>query len=121
VPDFPTGGIMDASDYRDGLRGGKIRCRARIDIEKKGILRITEIPFGTTTGGVMDSIVAAADKNKIKIQKIEDNTAAHADIPASAGLVMATATSVRRPTSSDRTDLMPLLPRIAFPMFTCML
>ncbi len=80
VPDFPTGGIMDASDYRDGLRGGKIRCRARIDIEKKGILRITEIPFGTTTGGVMDSIVAAAEKNKIKIQKIDDNTAAHADI-----------------------------------------
>lgn len=80
VPDFPTGGIMDASDYRDGLRGGKIRVRARIDIEKKGILRITEIPFGTTTGGVMDSIVAAADKGKIKIQKIEDNTAAHADI-----------------------------------------
>jgi topoisomerase-4 subunit A len=80
VPDFPTGGIMDASEYRDGLRGGKIRVRARIDIEKKGILRITEIPFGTTTGGVMDSIVAAADKNKIKIHKIEDNTAAHADI-----------------------------------------
>ena len=80
VPDFPTAGMMDASEYRDGLRGGKIRCRARIDTEKKGILRITEIPFGTTTGGVMDSIVAAADKNKIKIQKIEDNTAAHADI-----------------------------------------
>lgn len=80
VPDFPTGGIMDASEYKEGLRGGKIRVRARIDAEKKGILRITEIPFGTTTGGVMDSIVAAADKNKIKIQKIEDNTAAHADI-----------------------------------------
>lgn len=80
LPDFPTGGIMDASEYRDGLRGGKIRVRARIDSEKKGILRITEIPFGTTTGGLMDSIVAAADKNKIKIQKIEDNTAAHADI-----------------------------------------
>lgn len=80
VPDFPTGGIMDASEYRDGIRGGKVRVRARIEIEKKNILRITEIPFGTTTGGVMDSIVAAADKNKIKIQKIEDNTAAHADI-----------------------------------------
>jgi topoisomerase-4 subunit A len=80
LPDFPTAGIMDASEYRDGLRGGKIRVRARIDAEKKGILRITEIPFGTTTGGLMDSIVAAADKNKIKIQKIEDNTAAHADI-----------------------------------------
>jgi len=80
VPDFPTAGIMDASEYRDGLRGGKVRVRARIEVEKKGILRITEIPFGTTTGGLMDSIVAAADKNKIKIQKIEDNTAAHADI-----------------------------------------
>ncbi len=80
LPDFPTAGIMDASEYRDGLRGGKIRVRARIDAEKKGILRIMEIPFGTTTGGLMDSIVAAADKNKIKIQKIEDNTAAHADI-----------------------------------------
>ncbi|WP_411826106.1 DNA gyrase/topoisomerase IV subunit A [Luteolibacter sp. AS25] len=80
VPDFPTGGIMDAREYNDGLRGGKIRVRARINIEKKGILRITEIPFGTTTGGVMDSVVNAADKNKIKIQKIEDNTAAHADI-----------------------------------------
>ncbi len=80
VPDFPTGGIMDASDYRDGLRGGKIRVRARIATDKKGILRITEIPFGTTTGNLMDSIVAAADKGKIKIAKIEDNTAAHADI-----------------------------------------
>jgi topoisomerase-4 subunit A len=80
LPDFPTGGIMDASEYRDGLRGGKIRVRARISVEKKGILRITEIPFGTTTGALMDSIVAAADKGKIKIQKIEDNTAAHADI-----------------------------------------
>ena len=80
VPDFPTGGIMDASEYRDGIRGGKIRVRARIEIEKKNVLRITEIPFGTTTGGVMDSIVSAADKSKIKIQKIEDNTAAHADI-----------------------------------------
>ncbi|RYD45803.1 MAG: DNA topoisomerase, partial [Verrucomicrobiaceae bacterium] len=80
VPDFPTGGIMDASDYRDGLRGGKIRVRARISTEKKGFLRITEIPFGTTTGALMESIVAAADKGKIKIQKIEDNTAAHADI-----------------------------------------
>ena len=80
LPDFPTAGIMDASDYRDGLRGGKIRVRARIDTSKKGILRVTEIPFGTTTGGLMDSVVAAADKGKIKIQKIEDNTAAHADI-----------------------------------------
>jgi topoisomerase-4 subunit A len=80
IPDFPTGGIMDASDYRDGLRGGRLRVRARISTERKGILRITEIPFGTTTGALMDSIVAAADKGKIKIAKIEDNTAAHVDI-----------------------------------------
>ena len=80
LPDFPTGGIMDASDYKDGLRGGKVRVRARISSEKKGVLRITEIPFGTTTGALMDSIVAAADKGKIKIAKIEDNTAAEVDI-----------------------------------------
>ncbi len=80
LPDFPTGGIMDASEYRDGLRGGKVRVRARISLEKKGMLRITEIPFGTTTGALMESIVAAADKGKIKIAKIEDNTAANADI-----------------------------------------
>lgn len=80
LPDFPTGGIMDASDYRDGLRGGKIRVRGRVDLDKKGLLRITQIPFGTTTGNVMDSIVAAADKGKIKIARIEDNTAEHADI-----------------------------------------
>ena len=80
LPDFPTGGIMDASEYRDGLRGGKVRVRARIATDKKGLLRITEIPFGTTTGALMDSIVAAADKGKIKIARIEDNTAAEADI-----------------------------------------
>jgi len=80
LPDFPTSGIMDASDYKDGLRGGKVRVRARIAVDKRNLLRITEIPFGTTTGGLMDSIVAAADKGKIKISKIEDNTAANADI-----------------------------------------
>ncbi len=80
VPDFPTAGLMDATDYKDGLRGGKVRVRARVTVEKKTLLRITEIPYGTTTGGVMDSIVAAADKGKIKISRIEDNTAASADI-----------------------------------------
>jgi len=80
VPDFPTGGIMDASNYNDGLRGGKIRVRAKIEIEKKRTLRITEIPYGVTTSGLMDNIVAANEKNKIKISKIEDNTAAEADI-----------------------------------------
>ncbi len=80
LPDFPTGGLMDASDYRDGLRGGKVRVRAKIEIDKSKLLRIREIPFGTTTGALMDSIVAANDKGKIKIAKIEDNTAAEADI-----------------------------------------
>jgi topoisomerase-4 subunit A len=80
LPDFPTGGMMDATDYKDGLRGGRVRVRARVSTEKKGLLRITEIPFGTTTGALMDSIVAAADKGKIKIAKIEDNTAAEVDI-----------------------------------------
>lgn len=79
-PDFPTGGIADVSDYRDGLRGGRVRVRARISVEKKTLLRITEIPFGTTTGGLMDSVVAAGDKGKIKISRIEDNTADRADI-----------------------------------------
>ncbi len=80
LPDFPTGGIMDASDYRDGLRGGKVRVRARMHVEKKNLIRITEIPFGTTTGNLMDSIVAAGEKGKIKISRIEDNTADAADI-----------------------------------------
>lgn len=80
IPDFPTGGIMDASDYRDGQRGGKIRVRARIVKESSKLLRITQIPFGTTTGDLIASILKAAEKNKIKIAKIEDNTAAEVDI-----------------------------------------
>ena len=80
LPDFPTGGIMDASNYNDGLRGGKIRVRAKIQIEKKRVLRITQVPFGVSTGSLMDNIVAANEKGKIKISKIEDNTAAEADI-----------------------------------------
>ncbi len=81
LPDFPTAGIMDASEYNDGARGGKVRVRARIeDTKKKNILRITEIPFGTTTHGLMDSILAANDKGKIKIAKIEDLTAEHVEI-----------------------------------------
>lgn len=80
LPDFPTGGIMDASDYRDGIRGGKVRVRARIEIEKNKMLRVREIPFGTTTTGLMESIVAASEKGKIKVAKIEDNTASEADI-----------------------------------------
>lgn len=79
-PDFLTAGIMDASDYRDGLRGGKVRVRARIEVESKKLLRITEVPFGVTTGSLMDSVVAANEKGKIKIAKIEDNTAEFVEI-----------------------------------------
>ena len=68
---IPTGGIMDASEYNGGLRGGKVRVRARIEKTKnKRLLRITEIPFGTTAGGLMDNIVSANEKGKIKISKI---------------------------------------------------
>ena len=81
LPDFPTGGIMDATNYRDGERGtGRVRIRARIETESKKLLRITEIPFGVTTEILMDSIVSAAEKGKIKIARLEDNTAQHVDI-----------------------------------------
>lgn len=80
VPDFPTGGIIDVTNYNDGLRGGKIRSRARINQQDKNTLVITEIPFGTTTTSLIDSILKANDKGKIKIKKIEDNTAAEVEI-----------------------------------------
>jgi topoisomerase-4 subunit A len=80
VPDFPTGGLMDAGNYNDGLRGGKIRVRARISINEKKQLVVTEIPFGTNTTSLIDSILAANDKEKIKIKKVEDNTAEHVEI-----------------------------------------
>ncbi|MBM50537.1 MAG: DNA topoisomerase [Roseibacillus sp.] len=80
VPDFPTGGLMDASEYNDGLRGGRIRIRAKIEIVKRNLLRIVEIPWGTTTTSLQGSIVGAQEKGKIKISRIEDNTADEADI-----------------------------------------
>lgn len=80
LPDFPTGGMADCSKYNNGLRGGKIRIRARISVVDNKTLCINEIPFGTTTGGLIDSIVAANDKGKIKIKKVEDNTAEHVEI-----------------------------------------
>lgn len=79
-PDFPTGGFADVSNYNEGQRGGKIRVRARIEERDKKTLAITEIPFGTTTGSLIESIVSANDKGKIKIKKIEDNTAAEVEI-----------------------------------------
>ncbi|MFN5181953.1 MAG: DNA gyrase/topoisomerase IV subunit A [Bacteroidota bacterium] len=79
-PDFPTGGIADCEDYKDGLRGGKIKIRARIKELNSKTLVISEIPFGTTTGSLIDSIIAANDKGKIKIKKVEDNTAENVEI-----------------------------------------
>lgn len=79
-PDFVTGGIADFSDYKDGLRGGKIKVRARIKELNSKTLIITEIPFSTTTGSLIDSIIAANDKGKIKIKKVEDNTAENVEI-----------------------------------------
>ena len=80
APDFATGGVADFTNYNDGLRGGKVRCRARISQLNKNTLVITEVPFGTTTSSLIDSILKANDKGKIKIKKIEDNTAADVEI-----------------------------------------
>jgi topoisomerase-4 subunit A len=80
VPDFPTQGIADVSNYNDGNRGGKVRVRARISQKDKNTLIITEIPYSTTTSSLIDSILKANDKGKIKIKKIEDNTAAEVEI-----------------------------------------
>lgn len=79
-PDFPTAGIIDVSNYNDGLRGGKIRVRAKISQQDKNTLVINEIPYGTNTSSLIDSILKANDKGKIKIKKIEDNTAADVEI-----------------------------------------
>ncbi|MGB4283402.1 MAG: DNA gyrase subunit A, partial [Bacteroidales bacterium] len=79
-PDFQTGGLADCSKYNRGLRGGKIRVRARIVQLDKKTLAITEIPYGVTTSSLIDSILTANDKGKIKIRKIEDNTAENVEI-----------------------------------------
>jgi topoisomerase IV subunit A len=80
LPDFPTGGLADFSKYNNGLRGGKVRVRAKISILDKKTLVITEIPFSTTTVSLIDSIVTANERGKIKIRKIEDNTAEKVEI-----------------------------------------
>ena len=80
LPDFITGGIADFSNYNDGKRGGKVRVRAKIHQLDKKTLVINEIPFSTTTTSLIDSILKANDKGKIKIKKIEDNTAAEVEI-----------------------------------------
>lgn len=79
-PDFATGGVMDASNYNDGVRGGRILVRAVFDIRSKYQIAITEIPSGVTTSSLIDSILLANSKGKVKIKKIEDNTSENAEI-----------------------------------------
>ncbi len=79
-PDFPTAGIADVSNYNDGMRGGRVRIRAKISQLDKQTLVITQIPFSTNTSSLIDSILKANEKGKIKIKKIEDNTAAEVEI-----------------------------------------
>jgi topoisomerase-4 subunit A len=80
MPDFATAGMADFSNYNDGLRGGKVRVRAKISQLDKKTLVVNEIPFGTTTGSLIDTIIAANDKGKIKIKKVEDNTSENVEI-----------------------------------------
>lgn len=79
-PDFPTGGIADFSEYNQGMRGGKIKVRAKIDILDKKTLAIKEIPFSTTTTSLMESIVKASEKGQIKVKQVVDNTAKDVEI-----------------------------------------
>ncbi|MGV3459441.1 MAG: DNA gyrase/topoisomerase IV subunit A [Flavobacterium sp.] len=79
-PDFPTGGVADISNYNDGMRGGRVRVRAKVSQLDKSTLVITQIPFSTNTSTLIDSILKANEKGKIKIKKIEDNTAADVEI-----------------------------------------
>ncbi len=79
-PDFQTGGQVDVSDYQDGRRGGRIKVRATIIEKDKNTLAITDVPYGTTTGSLIDSILKANDKGKIKIKKVIDNTAKDVEV-----------------------------------------
>ncbi len=79
-PDFPTSGIIDVTGYNDGVRGGKIRVRAKIATLNKNTLVISEIPYGTNTSSLIESILKANEKGKIRVKKIEDNTAADVEI-----------------------------------------
>jgi topoisomerase-4 subunit A len=80
MPDFPTGGLADCSAYNEGMRGGRVKIRAKIEERDRKTLAITEIPYGTTTGGIIENVIAANEKGKIRIKKIEDNTAQNVEI-----------------------------------------
>ncbi len=79
-PDFPTGGVMDCSDYQQGIRGGKIKVRADIEVVDRKTIAVRSVPYGTTTTSLIDSIVKANDKGKIKIKKVVDNTAKDVEV-----------------------------------------
>ena len=79
-PDFQTGGMIDVSDYNGGKRGGRVKVRAMIDRVDKSILAIRELPFGVTTPSLIESIIKASDKGKIKIKKVVDNTAQEVEV-----------------------------------------
>lgn len=79
-PDFDTGGLIDVSEYNNGMRGGRVRVRARIEKQDKSTLVIRDIPYGVTTGALMESIVKASEKGQIKIKRLSDNTAAQVEI-----------------------------------------
>ncbi|MCR9101285.1 MAG: DNA gyrase/topoisomerase IV subunit A [bacterium] len=79
-PDFQTGGMVDVSDYRGGKRGGRVKVRAKIEAVDKSTLAIRELPYATTTQSLIDSILKANDKGKIKIKKVVDNTAEHVEV-----------------------------------------
>ena len=80
MPDFPTGGFADVSEYNKGERGGRVKVRAKMEVVDKKTIAIREIPFGTTTGSLIDSILKAQDKGKIKIKRVSDNTAKDVEI-----------------------------------------
>ncbi|MCO5229518.1 MAG: DNA gyrase/topoisomerase IV subunit A [Chitinophagales bacterium] len=80
MPDFQTGGFADCRNYNDGKRGGKVRVRAKIEVKDKKSIAITEIPFSTTTSSLIDSIIKANEKGKIKIKKVIDNTAKDVEV-----------------------------------------
>jgi topoisomerase-4 subunit A len=79
-PDFPSGGVADFSEYNDGERGGKVKVRAKIEVRSKYLLAITELPYGTTTETLIESILAANAKGKIKVKHVDDNTADRVEI-----------------------------------------
>ncbi|MFO1448622.1 MAG: DNA gyrase/topoisomerase IV subunit A [Opitutaceae bacterium] len=80
MPDFPTGGIADFSEYNDGERGGRVKVRAKIEVRSRYLLAITELPFGRTTEALIESILAANAKGKLKVKHVDDNTSESVEI-----------------------------------------